>query len=546
MEFLSYDIASMDFRTAGAASRGLKDWLLRIGADAEAIRRTMIAAYEAEMNVVIHSHGGKLEASLSGNRVDVDVVDTGPGIPDVDAALTEGFSTASPEVRALGFGAGLGLPNIKKNSDRMRLSSHPGDGTRVSFTVCLHQEQTGETDPVSLSATPELCRDCRACLAACPTGAMRIRNGRPSVLEHLCIDCAQCIAACPFQVLGVRREIESLDDLPDRSDMILVVPPALLADFGAERPPATVLGSLRSLGFAEVMTSEPYEKALRETTEAAESPRPVITPVCPAVVNLIELRFPSLIPHLAPLASPLEAAQTACAGRPAAYVVSCPAQRSVLLQQTGSSRDEYLTPEFLRAAVMTAAADEPDRDVPIPTAQRPAKIDPHASPLRVAGASHVIAVLEQIENGLLNDASTVEPYICEGGCFGSPLFINDHHLVARRWSRGRATVDAHVPPGTCDPHRRSTAGAASSPLAVPRRRSLTARPGLRLDADMRRAIEKLGRLQALRDSLHGKDCGACGAPTCAALAEDIVTERATIDLCPYLATDITSHGEAVT
>ena len=83
MEFLSYDIESMDFRQGGAASRALKERLKLIGADADAIRRTMIAAYEAEMNVVIHSVGGRLEASLSDSQVDVDVVDSGPGIPDV-------------------------------------------------------------------------------------------------------------------------------------------------------------------------------------------------------------------------------------------------------------------------------------------------------------------------------------------------------------------------------------------------------------------------------------------------------------------------------
>ena len=118
MEFVSYDIESNDFRRAGAASRAIKEHLKRIGADAEAIRRTMIASYEAEMNVVIHSLGGRLEASLNDVRIDVNVVDEGPGIPDIDLAMTEGYSTASTEARALGFGAGMGLPNIKRSSDQ--------------------------------------------------------------------------------------------------------------------------------------------------------------------------------------------------------------------------------------------------------------------------------------------------------------------------------------------------------------------------------------------------------------------------------------------
>src|ERR1017187_10527785 len=104
MEHLAYDIQSGDFGGAGAASRDLK----RIDAESNAVRRAMIAAYEAEMNVVIHTKGGRLKATVSDGQLDVDVVDRGPGIPDVPQAMREGFSTASSEARALGFGAGMG------------------------------------------------------------------------------------------------------------------------------------------------------------------------------------------------------------------------------------------------------------------------------------------------------------------------------------------------------------------------------------------------------------------------------------------------------
>jgi len=123
VETLRFDIQARDFSGAGAASRALKQHLKRIGAESDAVRRAMIAAYEAEMNVVIHADGGVLEATVAEHQVDVDVTDGGPGIPDVPAAMREGFSTASAEARALGFGAGLGLPNIARNSDRLRVTS---------------------------------------------------------------------------------------------------------------------------------------------------------------------------------------------------------------------------------------------------------------------------------------------------------------------------------------------------------------------------------------------------------------------------------------
>ncbi len=140
--------------------------------------------------------------------------------------------------------------------------------------------------------------------------------------------------------------------------------------------------------------------------------------------------------------------------------------------------------------------------------------------------SHVIAVLEQVENGLLEDMAVIDPYACEGGCFGSPLLFEDHHVACRRWDQGRAAVDAVEA-------MQAEGGAARPAAATTRRRPYAARPGIRLDADMSRAIEKLGRMQAVIRSLPGRDCGTCGAPTCAALAEDVVMERAGVELCPY-------------
>ena len=152
--------------------------------------------------------------------------------------------------------------------------------------------------------------------------------------------------------------------------------------------------------------------------------------------------------------------------------------------------------------------------------------------LVVSGIRHVMAVLEEIENGLLEDVTAlIEAYACEGGCFGSPLLFEDHHVAQRRWNRGDARVERR---GGRRPRTSRAATAGGRPYA--------ARPGIRLDADMGQAIQKLGRLQAITRSLPGRDCGACGAPTCAALAEDVVMERAGIELCPYVACEKEDAG----
>jgi anti-sigma regulatory factor (Ser/Thr protein kinase)/Fe-S-cluster-containing hydrogenase component 2 len=536
MEFVSYDIKSNDFRRAGAASRAIKEHLKRIGAEADAIRRTMIAAYEAEMNVVIHSVGGRLEASLSDTRIDVNVVDEGPGIPDVEQAMVEGYSTASAEARALGFGAGMGLPNIKRSSDRLRVTSRMGEGTRVSFSVFLRPQITCAAPATSLYASADRCRDCRACLTACPTQALRVRDGRPMVLEHLCIDCAQCIAACTSGALTVRDVLTSADDVADRAAASLVVPPALVAGLGPDYSPARVLRALGHLGFADAATVEPFEDALR-TAALAGRPAcgPLILPMCPAIVNLVELKFPSLVGSLAPFESPWEAME-ASAKRPLVCVVSCPGQRSALAEEAAVPRGpdcetaapECFLPETPRAPVMKEltggeARDQGAEALPASASAASAGSEPStpydSSVLVVSGIGHVMAVFDEIENGLLEDVTAVEAYACEGGCFGSPLLFEDHHVARRRWSRGRTAAET----------------AAAAAPAVPRRRPYEARPGIRLDTDMGKAIQKLSRLQTLTRSLPGRDCGACGAPTCAALAEDVVMERAALELCPYLA-----------
>ena len=132
---LSHGIVGGDFDSAGMATRKLKDQLARIGVGALALRRVMIAAYEAEMNVVIHARAGTLWARLDGDKLDLEIADEGPGIPDVELALREGWSTASEKARQMGFGAGMGLPNIRKNADRFRISSRVDRGTRLEIII---------------------------------------------------------------------------------------------------------------------------------------------------------------------------------------------------------------------------------------------------------------------------------------------------------------------------------------------------------------------------------------------------------------------------
>lgn len=142
---LRYNIIAGDFRHGGAASSNIKRALLRLGATPQIARRVGIAVYEAEMNLVIHTtHGGIIRVEIEPHRMDIRVFDDGPGIEDVQKALTPGYSTATEQIRELGFGAGMGLTNIQRCVDEMTLESSPGNGTRLKMKIKLDQDAPRE------------------------------------------------------------------------------------------------------------------------------------------------------------------------------------------------------------------------------------------------------------------------------------------------------------------------------------------------------------------------------------------------------------------
>lgn len=132
---LEYRIEGNDFMVAGAASNNIKNTLKMLGIASDVCRRVAIITYEAEINLVIHAGGGTLQAMISEDHVDLVVKDEGPGIADISKAMTAGYSTATEQAREMGFGAGMGLPNIKRNSDTFEIESEVGKGTTLRSTV---------------------------------------------------------------------------------------------------------------------------------------------------------------------------------------------------------------------------------------------------------------------------------------------------------------------------------------------------------------------------------------------------------------------------
>ena len=520
-----FPIAGGRFEDAGAASRKLKEQLKQIGIAGQIMRRIMIAAYEAEMNVVIHACKGNLWTRLDGERFSMEVIDEGPGITDLHLAMKPGYSTASAEARQIGFGAGMGLPNIEKASDLFEINSHVGKGTRVRATIFLKTQQVEQSAGRGLSIQMERCVGCFDCLKACPTRALRVWNRQPHILPALCIECTACIEVCRRGVfeLPAMQNSNDLEESPAGAHT-LVIPRALLTQFGSKIPPETVLAALRNLGYRDIRFTEEWGSELRRKVRhyaAEREVHPVISPICPAVISLVESQFPSLIPQIAPFVTPIQAAVEAWAPDTATFVPACPSQHTQLERANLSARLRIVNPAELSARILSELplqADTPARNQKSSDQrQRSDKKDPVV--LEAWGVKNVVEILEQTERGMTGDFQVLELSCCENGCYGTPLFQENPYMAEKRWASSGLEYERPVEVSSV-------------------KQPYQAHAGMRLDPDMGRAIEKLARIDELAAKLPGRDCGVCGAPTCSSLAEDIVLER-----CPGLECPFSPKGE---
>lgn len=409
----------------------------------------------------------------------------------------------------------------------------------------------------SVKLNRDLCMGCTNCIKRCPTEAIRVRDGKAQISDVRCIDCGECIRACPHHAKSA--SMDSLEQLKDYSFTIALAAPSLYAQFG---PPATrkmVLAALRTIGFDAVFevasgaetVSENTARYLEEALKAGI--RPVISSACPVVVRLIQMRYPNLIDHLVPFDSPMEVtaahARAAVsrqhdvpAGKIGVFFISpCPAKRTAVNNPIGRTKSQVDGVIAIADAypLILANLDKMDprfsdtleSDMAGSTGVRWAYAGGEAIALKmdrflaVDGIHNVIAILDEVENDRLQDVDFIEANACIGGCIGGPL------TVANRFSahaRQRAFVA-----GAASARERGPAGSPISKRLGPWPEKPQPNPAMQLDDDIVLALQKYEQMKKIAADLPGLDCGACGAPDCEALAEDIVRGEATETDCIF-------------
>ncbi|MEG1396221.1 MAG: [Fe-Fe] hydrogenase large subunit C-terminal domain-containing protein [Oscillospiraceae bacterium] len=392
------------------------------------------------------------------------------------------------------------------------------------------------------------CRGCTTCIKSCPTEAIRVRSGKAAILNARCIDCGRCIQVCPHK--AIHSLSDPMEVLTRYRYNVALPDPALYGQFQNLEDVDLVLNGLLKIGFHAVYEIAKADELLsdyaRQCISAGETaPKPQITSACPAVTRLICMRFPKLIDHIAPVATPLELAgilarreaieRTGFASEEIGVFVISPCSAQVTAAHSPeneavngaiSVRDIYLA---LLGPMKELEEPEPMASAGIMGVGRACTGGESSARLRekyiaVGGIENVIRVLEELEDGRLSDADFVELAACDEGCVGGCLNVENPfgaQMHLKKLMRGLPVSKNRF---TFQGDDRKIAE-----QTVP----LNYSPVFALDANLETAMEKMSRIEALAQSLPGLHCGSCGAPSCHAFAEDVVLGRADPEDCIF-------------
>lgn len=399
----------------------------------------------------------------------------------------------------------------------------------------------------SVTLDPAKCRGCTTCVRHCPTEAIRVRKGRAYIMDERCIDCGECIRVCPHN--AKKAVSDPLSALEGYAVRVALPAPALYGQFDGRFNVDRILSGLVALGFTEVFevarAAEYVSDATADWVGGAGGEGPWISSACPAVVKLVQVRFPSLLDRLVPILSPMETAarivkERLFAGRRDVgvfFISPCAAKVTVSRcpQGVGVSavdgvigiKDIYVP---LRSA-LPAVAERPLGAASgrgIGWAHIDGESDAVGNPrgISVSGIADVIGVLEALENGKLRDVAFIEALACPAGCVGGPLTMENPYIARARIRSSERKLDAAGRVGRGDGPGLGQAGLAWDT-------KVSARPALRLDPDILKAMIMMEEAEIVTESLPGLDCASCGAPNCRAFAEDVARGAAGMNDCIF-------------
>jgi iron only hydrogenase large subunit-like protein len=407
----------------------------------------------------------------------------------------------------------------------------------------------------SVRLDEEKCKGCTHCIRRCPTEAIRVKGGKARIDEERCIDCGECIRTCPNH--AKYAQTDPLEVIQDFRYTVALPAPAFYAQFRFTIPLGKVLNGLLRLGFNEVFEvargAEILAEEITHYLRRKDLVLPVISSACPAVVRLVEVKFPSLLDNLLPLDSPLGVAAKIARLRAMErgykpeeigvfFVTPCPAKVTETRQSgEGLGRvDGAISMASIYSRLVNElhlVEDVPELQIAgfkgIGWARSGGEQESlgEGEYMAVDGIHNVISVFEKIEMEELKGVVYCEAQACVGGCIGGVLAVQNPFIAKVNVNHLLKKYGVFRPPTLEEMKGWRKVG------VFLRERAYEAKEVLRLDRNLERALEKYQKIEELLECLPGLDCGACGSPTCRALAEDVVRGRAEEIDCPFLLRD---------
>ena len=402
----------------------------------------------------------------------------------------------------------------------------------------------------SVHLEQELCKGCINCIKRCPTEAIRVRGGKAQINSKFCIDCGECIRVCPHH--AKQATYDSLDVIKKYEYTVALPAPALYSQFNNLDDVNIVLNALLMMGFDDVFevsaAAELVSEATREYISSHEEDLPLISTACPSVVRLIRVRFPNLISHMLPLNPPVEVAACLAVERAVkktglarekigiCFISPCPSKVTYSKAPLGTEKSQIdhvlaikdVYPHLLH--YMKAVGDEPadigmSGKIGISWGRSGGEAGGlfTESYLAADGIENVIRVLEDLEDQKFTNLQFVELNACNGGCVGGVLTVENPYVAEVKLKRLRK----YMPVARSHMEEEEAEGFSNWTESV------EFEPVFNLGQTMMESFFRLNQVERLCKKLPGLDCGSCGAPTCKALAEDIVRGNAREEDCVY-------------